>query len=455
MKSLRESFVGLGALPLAVLLAVLLLPSAAIAQEDNQRCEGKVTDHEGNPLKGVKITFLDKATAREAQPVTTSRRGIYAHNTLRASTSPGWEIRAVHEGWLIVQITALTQSADGNRVTDETYMVGENQEGLHAVRVPPQARSMATSRGQCVVDFVMAPKDRFNEIFHSLRGSDEAAPEVAQEGAPDAPAGEDAPPAAPPARGKSALDLAREAVFNREYEAAVEPARKAVEEDPASAEAHYRLGQSLLKTDKIGEAEPALKKAHELDPSQMGLNFELGMLFIRKERPMQAIPYFEAENASTPGDPSILQNLGKLYSDTGQHDKAIAVFEQLVGLEPDRVEFYGSLAAAYGKAGNPEKERETYERMGAADPSGMAFYNLGTLMFNNSEMESAAAAYEKAIEQAPDHALAHLQLGLTYVNLARFKDAARELETFLKLDPKSPRAAEAKDILNAVKGMGG
>jgi len=39
------------------------------------------------------------------------------------------------------------------------------------------------------------------------------------------------------------------------------------------------------------------------------------------------------------------------------------------------------------------------------------------------------------------------------VNLARFKDATRSLQKFIELDPKNPKVADAKSMLDAVKGM--
>ena len=445
-------------IPLVLLLpwAAGLLAPTATAQEDAQRCEGTVTDPEGNPLAGAEITFLDKGTNRYAQPVKTSKKGKWAHSVLRANTEPGWEIRATLEGYRILKITALSQNSLGEKRTDENYMVGFNQEGLHTVSVPAQARGDAQSRGKCVVDFILAPEASFNEIYHKMKGA-ETAGGAATAGGAVAPGVETpdilAVPGAPAPAGRSSLETAQALIGKGDFASAVEPARKAVEAEPDSAEASFRLGQALLRSDKAAEAEAPLKKAFATDATTRGLASELGLLYIKLDRPMQAIPYFEKANEASPDDPAILQNLAKLYADTDQNDKAIAVLEQLVTLAPDRVEFYGSLAAVYKKSGNAAKERETYERMGAADSSGMAFYNLGNLMFNKSEMTAAAAAYEKAVAQAPDNAMAHYQLGLTYVNLARFKDATRELETFLKLDPKNRLAADAKSTLDLVKGM--
>jgi len=452
-------FHGIVRLSFLALLAALLLaaPGPLYAVGDNERCEGTVVDDQGQPLAGVTVSFMDLATNRMAQSIKTSKKGKYAHNVLRANTNPGWEIRATLDGYKIVQITALTISSGGDRITDETYMVGLDQEGLHAVRVPAQARGDVASRGKCVVDFILAPEDRFNQAFHKLREArggepaDATAEGGAVEGAPGAAPAAEAPP--PPVATPYDIGLAR--VRDGDYAGAIEPFRQAVEENPDDAMAHRWLGGSLLKTDKLTEAEPELKKALTLDPDIQGLNFDMGMVYIKRERLMQAIPYFEKERELTPDSTALLQNLGKLYVDTEQYDKAVPIFEHLIELEPQSIEYYGSLAAVYKEMGDPAKELEVYQRMGDQDKSGMAFYNLGNIMFNKNEMQKAADAYIKAITVAPDNAGAHYQLGLTYVNLAKFKEAVAELEKFIELKPKDPKAAEAKSLAADLKKING
>lgn len=452
-----------GVFRIAALASTMAIVTAGSVLAQEERCEGTVTDDAGAPLAGVTITFTHLGTNVKGQ-VKTSKKGKYAHNTLEANTSPGYEIRATLEGYKIVRISAYSCKQDGTSVTTDTqrggpdtYMVGAKQEGLHKVAVPAQARSVTGSRGKCVVDFVMAAEDNFVEVFNKLRAEQLAkegkTPEPVAQGA--APSGGAAPAAPVTPAGPSALETARSRVSNGEYEGAVEPARKAVADDPGSAEAYKLLGMSLAKTKNIAEAEPALKKAIELDPALVGPNFEMGMLYIERGRNMQAIPYFEKELELTPDSTALLQNLGKLYADTEQFDKAIAAYEKLIGLDPDAIEFYGLLADAYKRSGNTAKELEAYKKMGDLDPSGMAFYNLGNIMFNKSEMAQAAEAYKKAVAQAPDNASAHFQLGMTYVNLAKFKEAVAELETFIKLKPKDPKAAEAKSMVAELRKMGG
>ncbi len=449
---------------IVVCAAALSFPAMVFAQEDAQRCEGTVTDDQGMPLQNVTISFMNLAKNVAAQPVKTSKKGRYSHNFLASVMDPGYEIRATLDGYKMVMISALTTRSDGTSVTTDTYMVGSDQKGLHKVLLPPQARSDVATKGKCVVDFVLAPEDRFTEAFHKLQAENLAkegkAPpptEAAPPGSPGQPApgapGQAGAPAAPAA--KTPLDSGKELLARGEFAGAIAPLKEAIGASPDSAEAHRLLGLALLKAENIAEAEPEIKRALELDPTIIGANFDLGMVFIKKGRLMQAIPFMEKEREGSPDSEAVLKTLGQLYSDTKQHDKAVEIFTKLVDQSPDNIEYYSFLADAYKQKGDIAKEMETYQRMGAQDPSGMAFYNLGNIMFNKSEIGKAADAYKKAIEIAPDNAAAHYQLGLAYVNQAKFKDAVVELETFIKLKPKDSKAGEAKTLITDLKKMGG
>src|SRR5213594_2950252 len=118
------------------------LGSRALAQVDNQRCEGTVTDDQGNPLAGVTINFRNIEKNVYAQPVKTSKKGKYAHNTL---SDTGYEPKAELAGYKIVQISAMTMKGDGTKVTNDTYLIGSDQKGIHKVQVVAQSRSDPTS----------------------------------------------------------------------------------------------------------------------------------------------------------------------------------------------------------------------------------------------------------------------------------------------------------------------
>jgi len=74
-------------------------------------------------------------------------------------------------------------------------------------------------------------------------------------------------------------------------------------------------------------------------------------------------------------------------------------------------------------------------------------------LFNGGKFPEAKAAFEGATKADPAHSLAHYQLGMTALNLGDFNLAVSSLETYLKLDPNGPKAAEVKASLPALQGM--
>ena len=51
----------------------------------------------------------------------------------------------------------------------------------------------------------------------------------------------------------------------------------------------------------------------------------------------------------------------------------------------------------------------------------------------------------------PNHAEAHYQLAMSLVNEGKLDDAAKEFETYLKIAPAGPNAAQAKALADQLK----
>ena len=66
-------------------------------------------------------------------------------------------------------------------------------------------------------------------------------------------------------------------------------------------------------------------------------------------------------------------------------------------------------------------------------------------------MAEAKGLFEQVIAANPNHAEAHYQLGMALVNEGNLKGAATEFETYLKLAPNGPNAAQAKALAASCK----
>ena len=73
-------------------------------------------------------------------------------------------------------------------------------------------------------------------------------------------------------------------------------------------------------------------------------------------------------------------------------------------------------------------------------------YNQGVILWNAGKIAEAKTLFEQAIAANPNHAEAHYQLGMALVNEGNLKGAGTEFETYLKLAPNGPNAAQAKAL---------
>jgi rhomboid protease GluP len=85
-----------------------------------------------------------------------------------------------------------------------------------------------------------------------------------------------------------------------------------------------------------------------------------------------------------------------------------------------------------------------------ADPS--VYFYLGLAHSHLEEPEAAAAAYESALDLAPDDSYSHWNLALTYLQLRRYAEARAQFEAYLSLNPNE--AAEVQPYLDELVRLG-
>ena len=73
--------------------------------------------------------------------------------------------------------------------------------------------------------------------------------------------------------------------------------------------------------------------------------------------------------------------------------------------------------------------------------------NLGAVYYDLGQPANAIEALERAVALRPDHANAHLLLGLAYRASNRMDEARANLEKVLKRNPNHPDAAWIKQLL--------
>lgn len=165
-----------------------------------------------------------------------------------------------------------------------------------------------------------------------------------------------------------------------------------------------------------------------------------------------ALAVYEDIIAKYPEAYPIYRNIGNSYFAQEQYDQAEENYLKLLEKDPKNVEALIAVGNCYTNRGEPDKALEWYGKVEfekIEDP--IVLYNLGTIYFGNSKFEDALKFYRKAVERNPEFTDALYQLGLAHLNLQQSPEAIAAFESYLKLDPDSPRAGTVRNFLEYLK----
>lgn len=177
--------------------------------------------------------------------------------------------------------------------------------------------------------------------------------------------------------------------------------------------------------------------------------YEKALESVRKGDTKKAVEQLKGALSFHPDFGLAHSELGVLYMKLKQPDKAAAALEAALRLLP---EDYAALLT-YGRAlfdlqRLPEAEEQFRRALRKNPASPSAHFYLGLLLLKRREHDGAEAEFKSAVSAGGDQlALAHYYLGGIYWNKGQYKQAADELETYLRLAPDAPDAARLRETI--------
>jgi len=194
--------------------------------------------------------------------------------------------------------------------------------------------------------------------------------------------------------------------------------------------------------------------------------YQKGTIAAQKGDAKAAAEFLSQAVAAAPDFALALSDLGSQYLKLSQWNKATETFEALVKLKPTEAQPHLDLGIAlYNEGGeflSQKKFEEAEKKFNGSEshlreaiklksPGPAAHYYLGLMLIKFKAYDEAQKELELAISNGGENlALAHKFLGGVYISTHKNKEAADELEKYLKLDPKAP---DAEKIRGSIKGL--
>ncbi|KAF4585340.1 Peroxisomal targeting signal receptor [Ophiocordyceps camponoti-floridani] len=249
----------------------------------------------------------------------------------------------------------------------------------------------------------------------------------------------------------------------------------AVQQDPNHVEAWVWLGQAQAQNEKETAAIRAMEEALKLDGQQ--LDALMGLAVSYTNEGYDSTAYRTLERWLSAKYPAILDaqdlhpqsDMG--FSDRQQlHDKVTGLFIKAAQLSPDGermdpdvqvglgVLFYG--AEEYDKAVDCFRAALQSSELGSSNRQQqvhLLWNRLGATLANSGRSEEAIAAYEQALELAPNFVRARYNLGVSCININCHHEAACHFLAALEMHKSIEKAGrrQAHEMLSSASSSPG
>jgi tetratricopeptide (TPR) repeat protein len=129
---------------------------------------------------------------------------------------------------------------------------------------------------------------------------------------------------------------------------------------PETPKANYFIGQSLLRLNRLADAEKSFSRELEISPADPISRYHLALTLIeRKIETERAVKLLEEALSLRFGYADALYQLGKINLEKGETKKAIERLEEAVSADADKDYIHYQLSIAYRKVSrNQDADRE-------------------------------------------------------------------------------------------------
>lgn len=167
-------------------------------------------------------------------------------------------------------------------------------------------------------------------------------------------------------------------IKHRDFKAAAEAFKRAIEHDPNFILAYNNLGATYNALGCHSEAIKVLQKALSIQPDHAGSHFELGVALDRSHRYSEAVSAYRQAIHFDPHFVRAHDGLGVAYNKSRRIKESINAFQHALKLSPNHPEILNNLATAFAASGRYQEAIGALKKSISLKPNLLiAQYNLG------------------------------------------------------------------------------
>ncbi len=243
-----------------------------------------------------------------------------------------------------------------------------------------------------------------------------------------------------PALADAHASLAYAFMLQGHWPEGIAASRAALKIEPQHAGANYYLGHMLLQSGgDLAEAVQHLEKAAERSPEDLEIQFELFMAYRQaKDAAKAALQLRVLKTALPPNHPSLFYAEGLLAADLGNLQPAIGSFRRALGANPGLDLVRQDLGMALVQAGAWKEAADVFAPLAKSQPRSFTVAYFHALALQNAKQSvEAEAEVRRAIALNSNSADAAALLGIVLSSRGDYPGGAAALERAARLDAQN------------------
>lgn len=233
-----------------------------------------------------------------------------------------------------------------------------------------------------------------------------------------------------------------------EWLLAAEAFRQAVETDAENANAWAWLGEAKQHLAQDGRVE--LDRALSLDNKSVIVRGLRGLYWTRQEKYPQALAEYLLAAGLDPENSAWQASIGESYTLLGDLPSALTAYQRAAEMAPNDAAYWRLLAvfcAANGVRVEDVGLPAAQKAVELAPEDALALDALGWSYLSSGRLALAVQTLLEALERAPDYYPARLHLAMTYLSQGNSNAAYVELTHVRDVDPNGPSGQLAVQLL--------
>ena len=229
--------------------------------------------------------------------------------------------------------------------------------------------------------------------------------------------------------------------------------KNAIQQDAKMLSAHLLLGKALLKTGQLKAAEAAFEEAIKLGVNRGEVVLSLAQVYLLLGEPQLVIERIQATGLPMALRVEVLALRATAYSNVGNARMAGMALEEARALDPKSAAPLIAEIPMLLKNGQGERAKALANRAIELAPNNALAWSVhASVMHAALDLNGAVAAYDRALSIEPRFAEARVARASLLMNLKRPQDAEKDLDFLATESLTDPRAAYLHAVLAGQRG---